>query len=132
MPRLFAPERGAAFAHAGGDELIAHGGAQQADAPRRQRPFRPRVGIGGADHEAARQLPLLFGGAGEGVEDAVAVDDLPAFVAGDEAVGVAVVGKARVCLAPPHLRAQPLRVQRPAGAVDVLPRAAADGKDARP
>ena len=132
MPRLFAPERGAAFAHAGGDELIAHGGAQQADAPRRQRPLRPRVGVSGADHEAARQLPFRFGGAGEGVEDAVAVDDLSALVAGDEAVGVAVVGKARVCPAPLHLRAQPLRVQRPAGAVDAFPRAAADGKDARP
>ena len=132
MPRLFSPYRGARPAHTFGHIAVAYVGAQKADTARGEPPLGARVRVRSADGDALRERARLCEVCREDAEDAVAVHDLPLFVGGDEAVGVAVVCEARVRARFAHDARQRRWMQGAAAAVDLSAVSApADGDDLR-
>ena len=121
MPRLFPAHRRARPAHALRDVFVADVRAQKGDPLPRERPLHPRIGVRRAHGNAARQLPRAVKFAREDAQHLVAVHDVPALVAGDEAVGVPVVTKPRVRARLAHRAADGGGIQRAAPVVDAPP-----------
>ena len=132
MPRLFPAHRGAAPAHVRGDVFIPHVGAVKGYPVRRKLAFRARVGVRRAHREVMRKPAARFQFLGEDAQNFIPVDKFPVLVGGNEAVGVAVVAKARVRARFAHGAANSFGMEGAAPFVDVLPApAAVQGDDLR-
>ena len=81
--------------------------------------FRPHVGVKGAHGCGEGERASFQHIAGEDVEYAVAVHDVPLLIAGDDAVGVAVEGEPEIGVLCPDRFGEDLGVQRTAAVVDV-------------
>ena len=120
MPRLFAAEQETVLAHATGDVVIPDVRAHERDPHLCERLFRAEIGEDGAHDGAAGQGAFLQSVGRKDEEDLVAVDDIPFFVAGDDAVGVAVKGETEVGAEAHRLLRDDFGVQSAASVVDVL------------
>ncbi len=109
--------------------LVAHVRPQKLYPARAQRQLKPDVAHHRGDDAVALQLAALLHALGQRPERGVAVHELPAPVHEERAVGVAVEGDAEVRALLDDARAQNVRVERAAVAVDVAPVGRVEGRD---
>ena len=119
VSRLFRAYGVAVFQHTPRDVVVAYIRADEGYPALFEGGFRPHVGVKGANRCGEGKRASFQHIAGEDVEYAVAVHDVPLLIAGDDAVGVAVEGEPEIGVLCPDRFGEDLGVQRTAAVVDV-------------